>query len=91
MEACAHENNHHRGVNQSYIRVLEMSKGTMDMEQATSTYEGIVPKADKYYLPVQCQQCDNPPSVIEWKVSAGVWAFGLMILTVLLKLALIIF
>jgi len=27
------------------------------------------------------------PSVTEWKVSAGIWAFGLMILTVLLKIA----
>jgi molybdopterin-containing oxidoreductase family membrane subunit len=31
------------------------------------------------------------PSLIEWKVSAGVWAFGLMILTVLLKLAIVAF
>jgi molybdopterin-containing oxidoreductase family membrane subunit len=31
------------------------------------------------------------PSLIEWKVSAGVWAFGLMILTVLLKLAIVVF
>lgn len=30
------------------------------------------------------------PSIVEWKVSAGVWAFGLMILTVLLKLALVV-
>ena len=27
MEACNKENNHHRGVDQSYIRVLEMTKG----------------------------------------------------------------
>lgn len=26
------------------------------------------------------------PSTVEWKVTAGVWAFGLMLLTVLLKL-----
>lgn len=31
------------------------------------------------------------PSLIEWKVSAGVWAFGLMILTVLLKLSIAVF
>jgi Ni/Fe-hydrogenase subunit HybB-like protein len=31
------------------------------------------------------------PSLMEWKVSAGVWAFGLMILTVLLKLAIVVF
>jgi molybdopterin-containing oxidoreductase family membrane subunit len=31
------------------------------------------------------------PSLVEWKVSAGIWAFGLMILTVLLKLAINVF
>ena len=28
------------------------------------------------------------PSLTEWKVTAGIWAFGLMILTVALKVAL---
>lgn len=31
------------------------------------------------------------PSVTEWKVSAGIWAFGLMVLTVLLKIAISVF
>ncbi|MEZ6096816.1 MAG: hypothetical protein R3C03_21775 [Pirellulaceae bacterium] len=31
------------------------------------------------------------PSLVEWKVSAGIWAFGLMILTILLKLAITVF
>ena len=31
------------------------------------------------------------PSLTEWKVSVGIWAFGLMILTVLLKLAYAVF
>ena len=31
------------------------------------------------------------PSLTEWKVSAGVWAFGLMVLTVLLKMAMAAF
>ena len=88
MEACSMENNHHRGVNQSYIRVFEISKGTMDMESANSTYEGTVPKPDKYYMPVQCQQCDNPPCVTvcpveaTWKEEDGIvvvdynWCIG---------------
>lgn len=88
MEACAIENNHHRGNNQSYIRVLEMTKGTMDMEQGNTTYAGVVPQPDKYYMPVQCQQCDNPPCVsvcpIEatWKEEDGIvvvdynWCIG---------------
>ena len=31
------------------------------------------------------------PSLTEWKVSAGIWAFGLMVLTVLLKMAMAVF
>jgi Ni/Fe-hydrogenase subunit HybB-like protein len=31
------------------------------------------------------------PSLTEWKVSAGIWAFGLMVLTVLLKIAIEVF
>lgn len=88
MEACNRENNHHRGVDQSYIRVLEMSKGSMDMEQGTTTYNHEVPQPDKFYLPVQCQQCDNPPCVTvcpveaTWKEADGIvvvdynWCIG---------------
>jgi Ni/Fe-hydrogenase subunit HybB-like protein len=28
------------------------------------------------------------PSLVEWKISAGIWALGLMIFTVALKIAL---
>jgi Ni/Fe-hydrogenase subunit HybB-like protein len=31
------------------------------------------------------------PSLTEWKVSAGIWAFGLMVLTVLLKMSMAVF
>lgn len=31
------------------------------------------------------------PSLTEWKISAGIWAFGLMVLTVLLKMAIAAF
>ncbi len=31
------------------------------------------------------------PSLVEWKVSVGIWAFGMIILTVLLKLAVTLF
>ena len=48
MEACNKENNHHRGVDQSYIRVLEMTKGSMDMEQGNTTYDHAVPQDDKF-------------------------------------------
>ncbi len=70
MEACNRENNHHRGVDQSYIRVLEMSKGSMDMEHGTTTYDHTVPQDDKFYMPVQCQQCENPPCVSACPIEA---------------------
>ena len=31
------------------------------------------------------------PSLTEWKVSVGIWAFGLMVLTILLKIAIAVF
>ncbi len=63
VEACHRENNHDRATNQSYIRVLEMPIGTMDMEQGNTTYDHPVPAEGKFYMPVQCQQCQEPPCV----------------------------
>jgi molybdopterin-containing oxidoreductase family iron-sulfur binding subunit len=88
VEACHRENNHDRATNQSYIRVLEMPKGTTDMSRGNTTYTHAVPEPDKYYLPVQCQQCDEPPCVdvcpveATWKESDGIvvvdynWCIG---------------
>jgi Fe-S-cluster-containing dehydrogenase component len=88
MEACNKENNHHRGVDQSYIRVLEMQKGSLNMELGSTTYDHAVPQDDKFYLPIQCQQCDNPPCVTvcpveaTWKEDDGIvvvdynWCIG---------------
>ena len=88
VEACHKENNHDRDTNQSYIRVLEMPKGTMDMEHGNTTYTHNVPADDKFYLPVQCQQCDDPPCVdvcpvqATWKEEDGIvvvdynWCIG---------------
>lgn len=87
-EACHHENNHDRPSNQSYIRVFEMQKGGIDFEKGNATYDHPVPAKDKYYMPVQCQQCENPPCVkacpIEatWQESDGIvvvdynWCIG---------------
>jgi molybdopterin-containing oxidoreductase family iron-sulfur binding subunit len=87
-EACHDENNHDRPSNNSYIRVLEMSKGSIDLEKGNATYEHAVPAEDKYYMPVQCQQCDNAPCVkvcpveATWKEKDGVvvvdynWCIG---------------
>ena len=88
VEACHKENNHDRDTKQSYIRVLEMPKGTMDMEQGNTTYNHTVPSPDKFYMPVQCQQCDEPPCVdvcpvqATWKEKDGIvvvdynWCIG---------------
>ncbi len=87
-EACHLENNHDRRTNQSYIRVLEMEQGSFDLEKGDSTYDHPVPAPGKYYLPVQCQQCDNPPCVkvcpvqATWKEPDGIvvvdynWCIG---------------
>ena len=53
------ENNHDRATNNSYIRVLEMEQGSFDFEKGDANYDHPVPAPDKYYMPVQCQQCDN--------------------------------
>lgn len=63
VEACHQENNHDRASHNSYIRVLEMTNGSMDMEQGTADYDHPVPAPGKFYMPVQCQQCENPPCV----------------------------
>ena len=62
-EACHVENNHDRATNNSYIRVLEMQQGSMDLERGNATYDHAVPAPGKYYMPVQCQQCENAPCV----------------------------
>jgi molybdopterin-containing oxidoreductase family iron-sulfur binding subunit len=88
VEACHKENNHDRATNESYIRVLEMPKGTMDMAKGNTTYTHPVPDDGKFYLPVQCQQCDQPPCVdacpvqATWKEEDGIvvvdynWCIG---------------
>jgi molybdopterin-containing oxidoreductase family iron-sulfur binding subunit len=87
-EACHEENNHDRSTNQSYIRVFEMDQGSIDFETANTTYDHAVPAPGKYYMPVQCQQCDNAPCVsvcpveATWKEEDGVvvidydWCIG---------------
>ncbi len=62
-EACHEENNHDRATNNSYIRVLEMQQGSLDLEHGNADYDHPVPAKGKYYMPVQCQQCENAPCV----------------------------
>jgi Fe-S-cluster-containing dehydrogenase component len=64
--ACMKENNQSResddDINMSYIRVLELAKGSINVESANHYYDGeSVPEKDKYYMPVQCHQCRESP------------------------------
>lgn len=61
VEACHQENNHDRASHNSYIRVLEMESGSLDMERGRVDYDHPVRDDGKFYMPVQCQQCENPP------------------------------
>jgi len=73
--ACLEENNQSRetpdDINMSYIRVLEVDKGSMDIEGSNQYYDPeLVPKSDKFYMPVQCHQCRNAPCVQACPVQA---------------------
>ncbi|MCU0934710.1 MAG: 4Fe-4S dicluster domain-containing protein [Gammaproteobacteria bacterium] len=87
VRGCGEENNQSRDI--QYIRVLQLDQGSLNLEEADHYYDGEkVPVPGKYYLPVQCQQCDNPPCVkacpiqATWMEPDGVvvvdydWCFG---------------
>jgi Fe-S-cluster-containing dehydrogenase component len=89
--ACVRENNQSRFKPQvQWIRVLRLKKGSMiNLENAEHYYNPeTVPEPGFQYLPVQCQQCDNPPCVrvcpvkATWKEPDGIivvdynWCIG---------------
>jgi len=90
VTACMLENNQSREAPEiQYIKVIEMPRGTLNPEKGNLYYEGeSVPAEGKFYLPVQCNQCDNPPCTkvcpIEatWKEADGIvvvdydWCIG---------------
>jgi len=64
--ACLQENNQSRSsaddIEMSYIRVLELKKGAINLEESDLYYNPqTVPQKDKYYMPVQCHQCREAP------------------------------
>jgi len=64
VKACVGENNQSRDPEIEWIRVLEMEKGTMELDESDCYYDHEeVPEEEHYYMPVQCQQCENPPCV----------------------------
>jgi Fe-S-cluster-containing dehydrogenase component len=63
--ACVEENNQTRDPQLHWIQVLEMEKEKgIDFIHADLYYDHAeVPYEGHFYLPVQCQQCKNPPCV----------------------------
>jgi len=64
--ACLQENNQSRAdatdLEMSYIRVLELNKGSINLETSRTDYDhATVPAKDKFYMPVQCHQCRESP------------------------------
>ncbi|MBK7583977.1 MAG: 4Fe-4S dicluster domain-containing protein [Myxococcales bacterium] len=89
VEACARENNLPNDPQMRYIRVIELDNGSQHLEKGTAYYDPErVPQPGKFYLPVQCHQCDNAPCVracptkATWKEPDGIvvvdydWCIG---------------
>ena len=88
--ACVEENNLSRDPQVHWITVLEMDKADgVNLHHATAYYDAEkVPDPEKFYFPVACQQCENPPCVkvcpveATWKEDDGIvvvdydWCIG---------------
>jgi len=75
--ACVEENNIGRNSGFTYIQVLEMEPGSVDIEHTNVDYEE-GGRADKWYMPVQCMHCAKPtcvygcPVIATWKEPDGI-------------------
>jgi molybdopterin-containing oxidoreductase family iron-sulfur binding subunit len=89
--ACVEENNQSRTPQVQWITVLRFKKGEKwtDLENSDKDYNPKqVPEKGFFYMPVQCQQCENPPCVkacptkATWKEPDGIvvvdynWCIG---------------
>ncbi len=69
-EACHVENNQDRPSEMSYITVLEVDAGSIDLSRGHGGYDHEVPRDDKFYMPVGCHQCRDAPCVNACPVEA---------------------
>ncbi|MHB1342425.1 MAG: 4Fe-4S dicluster domain-containing protein [Coriobacteriia bacterium] len=75
--ACVEENNIGRNSGFTYIQVLEMEPGKVDLDHAKLDYTE-AGRSDKWYMPVQCMQCAKPtcvygcPVIATWKEPDGI-------------------
>jgi len=88
VKACVHENNVDRISKTQYIRIFEMEHGQMDLEHGQSKFYHQVPREDRFYMGIQCFQCENPPCIkacpvkATWKEPDGIvvvdydWCIG---------------
>ncbi|MCL4456454.1 MAG: 4Fe-4S dicluster domain-containing protein [Nitrospirae bacterium] len=89
--ACVSENNQSRNPQVHWISVLKFKKGEkwIDLENSEKYYNPKeVPEKDSFYMPVQCQQCEDSPCVkacptqATWKEPDGIvvidynWCIG---------------
>jgi molybdopterin-containing oxidoreductase family iron-sulfur binding subunit len=71
VAACLKENNQSSSGGMEYIRVLELEKGEKNPIYGNHVYrDEEVPREDRDYMPVQCQQCENPSCVQACPVGA---------------------
>ncbi len=88
---CVAENNQSKEPQIHWITVLRFKKGEkwVDLEESERYYNPeLVPEREYFYMPVQCQQCENPPCVracptqATWKEPDGIvvvdynWCIG---------------